>query len=204
MITLYLITLIVGGCLLLLSIFAGGDHELDHDVDFDADMDMGSDVDFAGPVDTDGFDAGGYDAWLPIGSLRFWTFFAAFFGLVGTVLTAMGSMGKLMTLAPSIGVGYLSGIAATKILRTLTKQKVGKVLGGNDLIGVSGTLMLPASPGTPGKIRIQLGGRILEELAHVDGASMAQGTPVLIIAKHKDGGVLVSPAPLLGEGKGTL
>ncbi len=198
MTTLYLITLIVGGCLLLLSIFAGGDHELDSDVDVDlsADMDLDHDV--------DGFDAGGYDAWLPIGSLRFWTFFAAFFGLVGTVLTATGGMSKMMTLAAGIGVGYLSGIVATKVLRALTKQRVGKVVGGNDLVGITGTLMLPASPGAPGKIRIQLGGRILEELAHSDERPMRQGEKVLIIAKHEDGGVLVSPAPLLGDGKETL
>tara|TARA_R110002096_G_scaffold44526_13_gene120514 strand:- start:101018 stop:101611 length:594 start_codon:yes stop_codon:yes gene_type:complete len=197
MTTLYLITLIVGGCLLLLSIFAGGDHELGSDVDADlsADMDLDGDV--------DGFDVGGYDAWLPIGSLRFWTFFAAFFGLVGTVLTATGGMSKMMTLAPSIGVGYLSGIAATKILKALTKQKVGKVVGGNDLVGITGTLMLPASPGMPGKIRLQLGGRTLDELAHSD-IPMRQGAKVLIIAKHEDGGVLVSPAPLLGDGKETL
>ena len=200
MITLYLVTLIVGGCLLMLSIFAGGDHELDHDVD--ADFDANLDMDLDG--DVDGFDAGGYDAWLPVGSLRFWTFFAAFFGLVGTVLTAVGGMGKLMTLAPAIGVGYLSGVVATKLLRALTKQKVGKVVGGNDLVGVSGTLMLPASPQEPGKIRIQLGGRILEELAYTDEGTMPQGAKVLIIAKNEEGGVLVTPAPLLGEGKETV
>ncbi len=193
MTTLYLITLIVGGCLLLLSIFAGSDHELDHDVDADFDVD----------ADIDGFDAG-YDAWLPMGSLRFWTFFAAFFGLVGTVLTAVGGLGKWMTLAPSLGVGYLSGIVATKVLRTLTKQKVGKVVGGNDLVGTTGTLMLPAAPGEPGKIRMQHGGRILEELAYTDDVPLRQGDKVLIIAKHKEGGVLVAPAPLLGEGKETL
>ncbi|MCP4448359.1 MAG: DUF1449 domain-containing protein, partial [Myxococcales bacterium] len=61
MITLYLTTLIIGGCLLMLSIFAGGDHELDHDVDADLDADMDLDG------DVDGFDTSGYDAWLPIG-----------------------------------------------------------------------------------------------------------------------------------------
>ena len=198
MITLYLTTLIVGGCLLMLSIFAGGDHEVDHDLD--ADLDIDTDLDMEGH---EGFDGDVFDAWLPVGSLRFWTFFAAFFGLVGTTLVAVGGMSKLMTLVPSIAVGYLSGVVATRVLRALTKQRIGKVVGGNDLVGISGTLMLPAAPGEPGKIRFELGGRILEELAHCD-ESMSQGARVLILGKHEDGGVLVSPAPLLAEGKDTL
>lgn len=206
MITLYLITLIVGGGLLMLSIFGGGEHDADHDFDGDIDGDFGGgmDADMDMDGDVDGFDTGGYDAWLPIGSLRFWTFFAAFFGLVGTVLVAMGAMSKTMTLAPAIGVGYLSGIVATKVLRALTKQRVGKVVGSSDLVGVTGTLMLPASKSEPGKIRFKLGGRILEEIAYTDEGSMEQGAHVLIIAKHEEDGVLVAPAPLLGEGKESL
>ncbi len=204
MMTLYLTTLIAGGGLLLLSIFAGGDHEMDHDFDVDGDLDFDADVDADLDGGADGFDSGAFDAWLPIGSLRFWTFFATFFGLVGTALVLTTDLSKLMTLAPSLGVGYLSGIAATKILRSLTKGRIGKVVGGNDLVGISGTLMLPASPGQPGKIRLQMGGRILEQLAHTDDENMKVGSRVLIIAKHKDGGVLVSPAPLLGDGKETL
>ncbi len=201
MMTLYLTTLIAGGGLLLLSIFAGGDHEMDHDFDVDGDLDLDADADLDGGAD--GFDSA-FDAWLPIGSLRFWTFFATFFGLVGTALVLTTDLSMLMTLAPSVGVGYLCGALATKLLRSLTKERIGKVVGGNDLVGISGTLMLPASPGQPGKIRLQMGGRILEELAHTDDENMRVGSRVLIIAKHKDGGVLVSPAPLLGDGKETL
>ncbi len=200
MLTAYLTTLIIGGSMLLLSIFAGGDHEMDHDLQLEAgdmDLDMDLDSDFDLDADAHGFDFHGFDAWLPIGSLRFWTFFTAFFGLVGTVLTAIGGFGMALTLGPSIGTGYLSGVAATKVLKALNKESVGKVIGGADLVGHSGTLVLPVSPGQPGKIRIQMGGRVLEEIAYSEEV-LSTGAGVLVISVHNEGGVWVTPGPLLG------
>lgn len=201
MLTAYLTSLIIGGSLLMLSIFAGGDHEMDHDLQLGAgDMEMDLDFDVDMDVDADGdfgaFDFHGFDAWLPIGSLRFWTFFAAFFGLVGTLLTFVGGMSLLLTLLPSIGTGYLSGVTATKVLKSLSKESVGKVLGSGDLVGVSGILVLPVGPGAPGKVRFQLGGRVMEETAYSE-ESLAIGAKVLIIETHKEGGVWITPGPLL-------
>lgn len=190
MLTAYLSTLIIGGSLLLLSIFAGGDHEMDHDADFD------SDFDGDGDGDAGGFDVHGFDAWLPIGSLRFWTFFCAFFGLVGTSLIATSAMAKTMTLAPAIGVGYVSGLVATRLLKKLTKESVGKVVGTSDLVGTVGKLVLPVGPGVEGKIRVQVGGRTLEQNANCE-ESLAAGASAIVISVHEDGGVWVSPAPLL-------
>jgi membrane protein implicated in regulation of membrane protease activity len=196
MLTAYLSTFIVGSSLLALSIFAGG--EMDSDADFDADADFDTDAD----LDADGEGHGmelelhGMDAWLPIGSLRFWTFFAAFFGLVGTALTALGTMAATLTLVPSIGVGYVSGITATRLLKKLTKQSVGKVLGAGDMIGSTGTIVLPVGPGLEGKIRLQMGGRTLEHNAMSD-ESINAGASAIVISIHEDGGVWVSPAPLL-------
>jgi membrane protein implicated in regulation of membrane protease activity len=194
MLTAYLSTLIIGGSLLLLSIFAGGDHEIDHDTDFDADFDADADFDH----DAGGFDFHGFDAWLPIGSLRFWTFFSAFFGLVGTALTFSGEMGATMTLAPSIGVGYITGISATRLLKKLTKESVGKVVSRDDIVGSTGKLMLPVAKGVEGKVRLNVGGRTIEHSAFCDEAIEA-GSKILVISVHEDGGVWVSPAPLLED-----
>ena len=196
MLTAYLSTLIIGGSLLMLSIFAGGDHEFDHDVEFDADFDADADLDMDGHGS--GFDVHGFDAWLPIGSLRFWTFFCAFFGLSGTALTAIGDLGMTMTLAPSIGVGYLSGVVATKAMRSLTSNSVGKVLTAGDLIGTIGTLMLPVAPGVEGKIRLETGERVLEQIANSE-ETLEAGAKALVISVNEKGGVWVAPAPLLED-----
>ncbi len=197
MLTAYLSTLIIGGSLLLLSIFAGGDHELGHDADFDAGLDTDFEVDLDGDADHGGgFDFGGFDAWLPVGSLRFWTFFSAFFGLVGTALTITGEMGFTMTLAPSIGVGYVSGVSAVRLLKKLTTETIGKVVSRDDLIGSTGRLMLPVDKGVEGKVRLNVGGRTIEHSAFSDEKIEAD-SKILVISVHEDGGVWVSPAPLL-------
>lgn len=200
MLTAYLSTLIIGGSLLLLSIFAGGDHEMDHEASFDSDFDGDVDGDFDADADGHGggLDIHGLDAWLPIGSLRFWTFFCAFFGLVGTALTFTGELGSTMTLVPSIGVGYISGLVATRLLRRLTTESVGKVVNRADLVGTVGALVLPVAAGTEGKVRLQVGGRTFEQSAFSDEEIKA-GSNVLIISVHEDGGVWVSPAPLLED-----
>lgn len=192
MLTAYLSTLIIGGSLLLLSIFAGGDHEMDHEVEFDSDFETDADLD----GDHSGLDLHGFDAWLPIGSLRFWTFFCAFFGLVGTAILVTNSMSTTLSLVPSIGVGYTTGLVATRLLRSLTKNSVGKVVGPRELIGSTGKLMLPVGEQVLGKVRMQIGGRSIEQTAYSD-ETIAAGEPVLVISIHEDGGVWVSPAPLL-------
>lgn len=205
MLTAYLTTLIIGGSLLGLSIFGGGDHEVDHDLDVGTDADLEVSGYLAGDVDADadaghhggGLDAHGLDAWLPIGSLRFWTFFCAFFGLVGTALTLATGLGTAMVLAPSIGVGYLSGVGATSVMRSLVSKPVGKVLGAGDLMGSTGVLLLPVEPGSPGKVRLQIGGRSFEEIAISEEETLAAGARVLVIGTDDEGNLIVSHAPLL-------
>lgn len=206
MLTIYLTTLIIGGSLLLLSIFLGGDgdHGADHDFDahFDGELDTDFDGDFDGDFGADldgeadvGFDAA-FDAWLPIASIRFWTFFAAFFGMTGTALTATSNLGMTLTLGPAIGVGYVSGVAATRILKSLSKKSVGRVLNSEDLVGTVGALTLPVAPGVAGKIRMQIGGRTVELLAESDETINA-GANAIVISVLDDGSVRITPAPLL-------
>ena len=204
MLTAYLTTLIIGSSLLGLSIFSGGDHEMDHELEgADGNLQLGGDVDMDADVDANladdggGFDFHGLDAWLPIGSLRFWTFFCAFFGLVGTALTLATPLGSTMVLLPSIGVGYASGVSATKIMRALTGRSVGKVLGAGDLIGVTGTLILPVAPGKPGKVRMHIGDRSIEEIATSDDDSFAAGAAVMVIGTDADGNAIVAHPTLL-------
>ena len=81
------------------------DMDADVDVDVDADLDVDHDADVAPSVDT-------ADAlWLPFLSLRFWLFFVAFFGLVGTMLTTLVLEPTQwgLGLGISLGVGFVFG-----------------------------------------------------------------------------------------------
>ncbi len=88
MLTVYLITAVVGGAFVLLSAFGGSHDDFDHDADFDSDAgfesDAGLDADFG--ADADHGELVHADVWLPFLSMRFWTYFLTFFGVTGMLL----------------------------------------------------------------------------------------------------------------------
>ena len=118
-------------------------------------------------------------AWISLFGLRFWSFGAAFFGITGLVLRAIG----LSTLAPlvSTGVGIAAGLAASATFRRLTGETVGQVRDAAALVGREGKLLLPVARGQRGKVRLaQPGGGDVDSLAESDEA-LASGTEVLIV-----------------------
>jgi membrane protein implicated in regulation of membrane protease activity len=218
MLVVYLSSLIIGGSLLSLSLFAGG-HDADADADgfdhdvgadgFDHDVDAGdldaAELDGDADVDHDAEDVHGsvgvIDAWLPLTSVRFWTFFLAFFGLVGTALLLTSPMALPLTLIPSGGVGYVSGIAAVRVLRSLARQQIGSTMADDELVGEVGVLLLPVGPEQDGKIRVQVAGRTLELIAQSEDEELKVGDSAVVLGVRDDGGVWVSKAPLLGDGR---
>ena len=131
--------------------------------------------------------------WAPITSLRFWVFFFAFGGGAGFALTQLGSSETVSGIGAG-GVGWLSGTLAVAIIRALTKRSVSSAIGASELVGVTGTLMLPAAPGKPGKVRVEVAGRAEDYVANVveDGGDLPSGTPVLIVAEADRGSLLVT------------
>src|SRR5678816_2807364 len=104
MLVAYVVALGIGGTLVLASLIMGGkDHDSGdgdgHDQDQDGDhghdqsheTDKGGALVLAGETAMTAHDGGVADAvsaLLPVTSVRFWTFFLAFFGLTGLTLTA--------------------------------------------------------------------------------------------------------------------
>ena len=131
--------------------------------------------------------------WAPITSLRFWVFFFAFGGGAGLALTQLGSS-ETESAIGAVGVGWMSGTLAVAVVRALTKRSVSSAIGTSELVGVTGTLMLPAGPGKPGKVRVELAGRTEDYVANVveDGGDLPSGTPVLIVAEGDRGSLLVT------------
>jgi len=177
---LYLAAVAFGVTLLLASLLLGGK-------DTDAHGD--------GDGDGDGHGHGGGDlplAWAPVTSLRFWVFFLAFGGGAGLALEGLGSSAVVAGLG-ALGIGWAAGALAIAVVNHLRKHSVSSELGGDELVGTTGTLLLPASPDKPGKVRVEIKGRAEDYVASVveGGAELPAGTPVLIVAEGERGSLLV-------------
>lgn len=212
MLTWYLVALVVGGTLVAVSLIFGGDgdhdHDVDHDFDIDADMDMDADVEAEVEADADAdheMDHGvsGLDAlqgWLPIASMRFWTFFLAFFGLTGTVVTAGSLLGGIATPILATAVGYVCGASITNSIRRLRKQVVDSSLGEKDYVGATAKVVLPVSKGKTGKIRMTIKGRVVELMAQTDDdVDLGLNQAVMVYALRDDGTAVVSRTEQLPE-----
>ena len=89
---IYLASLAFGGVLLVASLVIGDDGDADTDFDGGADLDLDLAAEHGGAPDHGDIDAlGGIFGALK--SIRFWTFFTAFFGLTGTVFEGAGASG---------------------------------------------------------------------------------------------------------------
>lgn len=192
MLAVYLVTLIVGGVLVVLSIAAGADHGGGHDAGLDAHAgDHGGGHVEAGH-------AGGFDAllgWLPLGSLRFWIFFAAFFGLTGTAMTALAIAGVMPIAAAAAAVGYGSGLLLTRTIRGLQRSSSDSSVAEADLVGAIARVLVPIAAGRTGKVRVHLKDRSFDLLAETEEADpVAAGEEVLVIAAPREGHVMVARA----------
>lgn len=131
--------------------------------------------------------------WAPVTSLRFWVFLLTFGGGAGLALTALGSSAVLAA-GGALGIGWASGAIAVAIIRSLTKHSVSSELAGADLVGSTGTLVLPVGPGRPGKVRVDAKGRTEDYIANIvdEGGELPSGTAVLIVAEGDRGSLLVA------------
>lgn len=141
----------------------------------------------------DGHVEGDVAGWAPITSLRFWVFLFAFGGGAGLALTELGSS-ELVAAGGALGIGWGAGALALAIVGSLRKHSVSSEIGADDLVGTTGTLVLPVGPGKPGKVRIDVKGRQEDFVANLvdDGVELATGASVLIVAHGERGTLLVA------------
>lgn len=174
MFSLYLFALIVGGGLLLFSLFSGSDHH--HQGGFDHAGDHGS----AGE-------------WL---SLRTLTYFLFVFGGVGAVLSrswhaAAAPLVLLAATASGLAIGGAVATAFSWLRRTDTTHRESD----DSFIGLSGRMTLPFGPGGAGKVLVARGDRTFELLARpYDRASGPPSTwNHVIVVEMERGTALVAP-----------
>jgi hypothetical protein len=128
---------------------------------------------------------------LPFASIRFWSIFAAMFGLSGLVLTLfMPFIFSWATGILSAGIGLGTGMIYTKLIKSLdTSSEVDS----QKLIGQSARVLLPVSKNTPGKIRVIQNGKILDFTAKTtDKIECEINSKVLIYKVNKNGSVNIS------------
>jgi membrane protein implicated in regulation of membrane protease activity len=200
--TLYLAGLATGGILLLFSLAGGADADAgDADAELDAE---GGEAEAEADDAHHGGSAHGRMALsalaltaLPIRSLRFWTFFLAFGGLAGTLLSWLAPLGSLAVAILAAAVGYGAGVGATILLRWAQRDQVSSTLRPAQCVGASGTVLLPVAPGARGRIRVALEDQVVDFDAETeDEDSLDLAEPVVVYAVREDGVALVTSTRL--------
>lgn len=175
--TVYLVSLIVGGFFVLLSIFGGGETDTDVDADSDFDFDADSDFDLEADLEVDhdfDFDAdhdldidgdiGSGPGLVDLFSVRALFLFAAFFGLTGTLLTWMEAS-VVWTLVASIATGLAIGLGGNWVIKTFGYRTVSSTQTARDIRGTTGQVLIPFEGGEKGKITLISKGKRLQLVA---------------------------------------
>jgi membrane protein implicated in regulation of membrane protease activity len=161
--SIYLGCLAFGGLLLGVSAFAGHDHA--HDIGHDHDTDKG----------------GGSGAYALL-SVRFWSFFVAFFGLTGAVLTWFAALNAAVVAVIAVAAGGGTGYGASRLLDALARGPLGVVSGSGGHLGREGKLLLPVDKVQRGKVRLSIGGASTDLVAETEGdEALPAGTSVLVV-----------------------
>jgi hypothetical protein len=172
MLAAYLAATILGGTLLTASLVTGhhgASHELEHQ---------------------HGSEQGGVLAAFVL-SLRFWTYLLAFGGASGFLLHKVAHLGEPLALALSLLVGAASGIGAQIAIHKLTQDGQAGVVSPRELVYRLGTLLLPASPGVPSRVRLTINNQTVDLTAVTEDVSIAAREEVLVL-EIKDGVALVT------------
>ena len=154
---IYVIALIVGGGLLLLSLFLGGHGNADVHADLSGDLGMGAHVpgDFHHGADIGHHTSGGHGlslaSWF---SLQFAVYFLAMFGLIGTTMTFIAKVGPEVVLTSAVVGGLLVGQLVHQALRALKRSGVGSDLTAEDFLKRPARVTIAIEPPRRGEIAV--------------------------------------------------
>ncbi len=127
----------------------GADHDMSHEADHGVDSEHGSE----------------FINWLPFLSLRFWTYFAAAFGVIGTLLTFLRLGDSNSILVTSLISGFLMGVAVWGVMKWVQVNEVGRSVQTDDLLGKTARVIVACRPGQLGKIRLDVRGDMIDMMA---------------------------------------
>jgi hypothetical protein len=194
--SIYIVATIIGGLLLTISLIGGGHHgaaDGDHPGDLSHDA---SAIDSEhGDIDTNA-PHGLYDLFhgaLPgLLSTRLWIHLLAFGGLTGVLLRLIAHLGEPETALISGAIGIASGVYARTLFSKAAAMGSGGTITHKQLTGHLGTVLVPFSQATTGKVRVQVKDETVDLLAtSEEGQEFALRQQVLILG-FRDGRALVA------------
>lgn len=194
--SIYVVCLIVGGGLLVVStVLGGGGSDADADFDVDADADVDFDVNAEADVDLDTGGHGhldtdamhGHDSILSISnwfSVRFMVYFAAAFGLVGTSLTYLTDMGSTAVLCWSVITGAVIGQGVHQTLRLLKKTSGDGSTKIEQYVDRDARVTIAIKPPKRGEVAIHVsdGERFVPAIAKRPDDTFSVGDAVVVVA----------------------
>ncbi|HUW83830.1 MAG TPA: hypothetical protein VMZ31_13660 [Phycisphaerae bacterium] len=157
---IYVVCLVVGGGLLLVSTALGGHGHADFDADGVAGVDLDVDADAvdahaddlsAGHADTDSVVS--LATWF---SLRFVIYFIAVFGLIGTVLTYMAAMQNAAVLAWAAVAGLVVGQTVHQTLRYLSRTSGDSAVQTSDYLQKPARVTIAIVPPSRGEVAVRV------------------------------------------------
>jgi hypothetical protein len=159
MLALYIACLLFGGILLALSLFTGGDADMDADV--------GGDVNASAEAEVEDVTSGqGIAAAARFLSFRNVVFFAAFFGLTGVLFTIL-HINALATAAASLVMGLAAGTAVHHLMDFMRRSESGAMESLDRLEGSHAEVVIGMAGAKPGKIAVKAGDRTHQIVARV-------------------------------------
>lgn len=153
---LYLVCMIVGGGMLLISTVFGGEADADLDVDLDVDADF--------DIDTDMTDAAGagHASHLALSdwfSMSFVVYFVACFGVVGSVLTHLADMTPPPVLLWAVLSGLVVGQGVHHLMRKVKKAEAVPPASAKDYANKTARVTIATKSGSVGEVALMVRGR---------------------------------------------
>jgi membrane protein implicated in regulation of membrane protease activity len=186
----YLFFLLVGLGLLVLQAILGSkdaDHggfekdlHLEAGADAHAEAGADHDADHADHAEHDHGDMGFGGLMALFLQVRFWVFAFLGFGLSGTLLTYLTSVGFLPTLITALALGVVSGFTAALAFKLLKHMAGDHAEDTNQAVGRVGRVIVPVDPSSVGKVRIELRGQSVDLVAKTHGSRIDRGDLVVI------------------------
>ena len=183
MLSVYLFAAIVGTGLLLFSLLGGhhggGDAGVGHEVALGH-----GDVGHGHPVLADAEHPGVGEAIISLFRPRNIIFFAAGFGLTGTLLTLLRT-NPPFTLLASLGMGTSFFVLSHTVFSFLRRSDTAtEALTESEFLGERGRVTLPLEQGRPGRIACLIAGREVHLTAHLSDGSVGEipaGREVVVV-----------------------